>query len=1316
MEATKNPSPEIKANIISKIFFWWLFPFLKHGYKHGVQMKDIYDTSEKHKAENVGDILEKNWKTEVTTANKEKKVPSLLRVIIKTYGFSYMKLGLWLFIVVVVIRCSQPYVLSLYIRSFREGDSKIETGWITSVGYIVLSILGALIFAQYAAYSLILGQNIKVACSSLVYRKLLKLSMSSLNQTASGQLINLLSNDLRRFESAALYLHFLYFIFLQTAMMCYITYNFTGISGVPGLLFIIIEGLLIQGYLSKLQGKFRLKIAQLTGTRLAMMNGLVSGIQVIKMYAWEKPFESVVTRARKIELSSINKSSYIKVFTTAMVVFTERFSLFLIVVTHILLGNRLTSDVVFSVATILNVFQSSFCFYLPISLESYAEARVSINRLQEFLLLDERTQSITTKPFPIMKDTGSIKVANARAGWLPAALTLTDVSLNIKAGTLCCILGKVGSGKTSLLYLLLKELPATKGTVDITGKISYASQESWLYVASVRNNILFGQKFLQQKYQEVVRVCALNKDFQQFPYRDQTMVGERGVSLSGGQRARINLARAVYLDADIYLFDDPLSAVDTHVAKHLFEECIIKYLRKKTRVLVTHQLQFLKQADLVVVLEEGKISKIMKNDEMSENSLNQLNQMLPESDENSEENRAESNLLKRKLSVLSRSSTAAGCEEELEQNEEMESKDVSFSTYLKYFRSGGNVCMIVCVISIFVVCQVFANASDLWIKYWTNKEEEILSSARTNLNSTESDIYLLPDNAIKINATNLTYLVNISTSYYDTQENIRSAHVDYFYLYVYSGIILSCIIISCIRPMIFMKICINASRSLHRRMLSNILQAPMRFFEINPSGRIFNRFSKDLGVADEVLPISMLWTLQLWLVVLGTLTAICTVLPWMIIAILILLAAAYYLILFLWPTLLKVVKLEANNLSPIFSHISGTMCGLPTIRSAEAEEMVKQYFDLLQDVHTSTQQLAIFFEKALGFYLELLWNIFLAIVTLKFMIFREDDTRGGDIGLVVTQSSILASLFQYTITNTTEAMTGMVSIERILQYCDIEKEHASESANRKKLMKRWPHSGKITLSNVYLTYVPEEAPVLKSLNLSIKAGEKIGIVGRTGAGKSSLITCLFRLAPIEGSIAIDDIDTAIVDFKTLRSRISIIPQEPVLFSESIRYNLDPFGFATDETLWKVLENVKLKEVIESLDYKVNNGGSNFSVGQRQLVCLARAILKNNKILVLDEATANVDQNTDELIQRVIRKNFSSCTVLTIAHRLNTIMDSDRVLVMNAGEAVEFAHPHELLQRSDSYFTKMVEETGKAVEERLRKVAKEDFEKKFFDIS
>ncbi|XP_018579794.1 probable multidrug resistance-associated protein lethal(2)03659 isoform X2 [Anoplophora glabripennis] len=1275
----ENISPEVSTNFLSKLFFW-------------------------------------NWQKELDRVKGTKQKPSFKRAIFRTFAKSYSIYGIYLFIFVVVLRSLQPIILSEYIQYYESPakDRRQEDGWLLAGGVLLITFLNILIFHHSSWGCQRIGMRVRIACCSLVYRKLLKLSQASLGQTAAGQLVNLLSNDVQRFDQASIYLHYIWLMPLQCAAGFYVMYRSVGVAAFAGMTAMVLEAIPLQGYLSNLQGKLRFKIAQRTDHRVKLMSEIVSGIQVIKMYAWEKSFEKVVELARKVEVDVIKVASYLRGLYLGLTVFTDRLCLYLTLITYVLLGNRLTGNIVFSLAQLFNTIQLFMAIYFPTALSFYAEAEVSINRLEEFLLLEEKAESTGIDENYKGENGGTVTFTKANATWLanPIADTLIDINLEIKPGTLCCVVGNVGAGKTTLLQTILKELPLTRGKIEVTGTVSYASQEPWLFVSTVRNNILFGNPYLKDRYREVVRVCALQKDFEQFPQGDRTLVGERGVSLSGGQRARINLARAVYTEADIYLFDDPLSAVDTHVGNHLFEECIMTYLKNKTRILVTHQLQFLKKADLIIVMNNGKTDLIGTFNDLTESKLHDLQSPYEE-----KEHVKDYVKLEKLQSINSYASSIFNLEEEPTETQELIEKGIiPTSTYTDYCRSGASTLVLLFTAVFLIVSQMSANASDFWVSYWTNKEESgfIVDTTGFEKVSTNSTGLLPVKREVLLENSTQSYssFADLSTDrpVFDIYNIVVGSRE--YYILVYTAFILASIILTPLSRNVCYLIFMNASKALHNQMFNNILQASMRFFDTNPSGRILNRFSKDMGTIDEVLPRSALEAIQVFLVMGGILAMVFLLSPWMIIPAILLGVLFYYFEVIYVTGAQGVKRLEGVTRAPVFSHISASLYGLPTIRSCGAEQIIVKEFDALQDQHTSTCCVMIVSSETFGFYLDIISLVFLSFVTFQFLIFTDEHTASATVGLIISQAMVLTGMLQIGARQTAEVAANMISVERVLQYCKLEKEGPFESLPTEKPPRDWPQAGKITFKNMYLQYDPLEAPVLRNLNIEIRAGEKVGIVGRTGAGKSSLIAALFRLAPIEGTIAIDEVDVSNIGLNDLRSNISIIPQEPVLFSATVRYNLDPFGKASDEALWSALDKVELKSAVESLDQKVSEGGSNFSAGQRQLVCLARAIIRNNKVLVMDEATANVDVVTDSLIQKTIRKNFRDCTVLTIAHRLNTIMDSDKVLVMDAGQAVEFAHPHELLQNPGGYFTKMVKETGITMETSLRKIAREDFEAKF----
>ncbi|CAG9836010.1 unnamed protein product [Diabrotica balteata] len=525
-------------------------------------------------------------------------------------------------------------------------------------------------------------------------------------------------------------------------------------------------------------------------------------------------------------------------------------------------------------------------------------------------------------------------------------------------------------------------------------------------------------------------------------------------------------------------------------------------------------------------------------------------------------------------------------------------------------------------------------------------------------------------------------------------------------VYFYTILVGSVVIIVNIRSLSFYLWCIAASTKMHNKMFMNIVYSPMRFFNTNPSGRILNRFSKDIGSVDEVLPTTLLDTVQIALSVAAITAVIGSLTYWILIPTVAIAVFFYFLRVIFLETSRDVKRVESVTRSPIYTHLTASLQGLTTIRAFRAQDILKEEFDRYQNLHSAAFFMYLAANRTFGFWLDFICVIYVGLVIVA-LVFVKSEQYGGNMGLALTQTLGLTGMFQWGMRQWSELENQMTSVERVQEYADLKQEDDEHSIEPPKT---WPHAGEIQFDNMSLYYTPDDPPVLKNLSFTINPSEKIGIVGRTGAGKSSLIQALFRLTHIEGRILVDDIDTKKISLKMLRSKISIIPQEPVLFSGTLRNNLDPFDEYTDEALWNALEEVELKQAVDELPAglanKMAEGGTNFSVGQRQLVCLARAIVGNNKILVLDEATANVDPYTDALIQKTIRKKFANCTVLTIAHRLNTIMDSDKVLVMDAGKAVEFDHPFTLLKNINGVFYSLVMQTGKTTAKHLIAIAEQ----------
>ncbi|XP_014206367.1 multidrug resistance-associated protein 4-like [Copidosoma floridanum] len=1366
-------NPAQGAGLLSQALLWYTKQIFVKCNRSEVTLDDIYDPLDSDESEHLGNRLEREWNKELERSRRseyklskegqkigprDRPKPSLSRALLRMFAWQNARLAVLQVInflgFVVAMPIFQGYVIDYFeIRNSTTGDEDLRDV-VVYAGLMILAKLGNVLLLHHGfRIANLMGMRARVACCTLIYRKSLRLKKSILDKTAAGQVVNLMSNDVSRFDMLFQYLNFVWITPIQIVIIMYVMWNDIGMMLLVGIAILFVIAVPLQAIVIYTSKILRAKIATLTDTRVQLMSELVSGIQVIKMYAWEKPFEKIVNKTRQDEMDKITKTSHVRSFFFSSMVYTERLTVFATLVLYVMVGNQLTADISFVLATYFNILQLSIIYMMPHGMIALGEASVSIRRIEEFLLLDEisPTKQIQMLKVPQSKQihnnevifTGKVKEAmNASPGlnglpveitfnrvsanWVAGQLppTLNELTLKIDAGSLCALAGNVGSGKSALLNLLLRELSVGAGTVtmkqhQLTGaepvhkpgfhtdnpslRVSYACQDAWLFAGTVRDNILFGQPFDAARYNEVTEVCALRRDFEQLAKGDQSVVGERGASLSGGQRARVNLARAVYREADLYLLDDPLSAVDPRVARHLFERCVLGYLKGKTRVLVTHQLQFLRQADSIVFLERGSVKyqgsyhnitnlnpKVMallgKQKSFSEKKKEGgTKEAAPEEDDKS----------------LDLSDSESVDEEPAEQRPDAEEGESgrqygNLELFLAYIRAGGSWCILGFYVLTALLTQIATSGTDFWLGYWTNIED-IRNNSR---NSSVEKKYMQEYRTANLSGIGVLEDIDIRTDEAGLLSTIDAINI-------YAALLILCAFFCIFRNYLATRICMKSSRRLHQMMFSNLLHATMSFFNKNPSGRILNRFSKDTGAMDEMLSRNFTETVQIFSVMFGILVVIVIVNHWMILPILVIGTVFWFAKSVYLTTAQKIKRVETSAKSPVFSHVNATLNGLTTIRSCGeqiAGRLVKE-FDRYQDEHSGACFLAIATSIVFSIFLDLLLVAFVGVVAYSFILADDGKTPGGNVGLALSQATILTGMVQYGFRIFVDAVSQLTSVERMLQYTNLPKEHPLTSPTP--LPKEWPRRGKLALRHVSMRYEDNKPLVLKDLNLTIEPGWKVGVVGRTGAGKSSVIAALFRLSGdnLEGEIKIDGIDTGHVGLQDLRARISIIPQEPVLFTQTLRYNLDPFGEHGDSVLWEALREVELNEL--SLDQMVAEKGSNFSVGQRQLICLARAIVRQNAILVLDEATANIDTHTDAVIQGTIRKRFAKCTVLTVAHRLNTIIDSDRIIVMDSGSVAEFGCPHELLTKNaNGPFSQMVNQTGKVMAKKLKQLAEE----------
>ena len=1286
--------PEENANILSRIFFWWLNPIMKVGYKRVLMPEDLFILPENLSVPFMTEKFKGNYKkiwnyrinlgrTKGGQRSEQVNVDRTVRYVcilalFKTFWKSIFLSCLYM--ALSQVGSTLNALVSKKLISFVDAKSP-ESG--KGIGYAIATTAVICICGFLQNHSLqqamMSGAKCKAVLTKAVLEKSFRLNSKSESEYPSGKIMSMLGGDLSRIDRSLMYLPVLVafpFPVIVAIVVLLVNIGVAALVGI-GLLFLFVLGL---AYFTRRVIQLRRKANISTDKRVKYIQEILHNLRMIKFYSWEYPYYLQTAEARQKEMNVVLK---IQALTNTLMAFSMSFSTFASMIAFLVLygvkSNSMSPDDIFSSLSLFNML-STIVYILPMALSTTADSLVSYHRTDEFLQSEESYVHETLQVSGLNKLTMdakglAIEVDKGYFLWYASgenknkndssateesdsslvmesfsfdsnASQLMDINLKIRKGEFVVLTGVTGSGKTSLLNALAGFMNRNSGSIQVNGTLTFCGRP-WIQNTSVRENILFGSTFNERRYREIIDKCSLVKDIEDLDAGDFTEIGERGITLSGGQKARISLARAVYTDRDIILLDDVLSAVDAKVGKYIVEQCILNLLKQKTRILATHQLSLIKWADKVIYMKEngsidfGSLNEILeKNPDFSE-----LMKLTVQDNKNEA---SEDNVVK-PVEQSDMQLTKKSDRGTLMQKEGRAVDAIPWLVYKNYLKFGSGIFtpygwpfMYLLTTSLAAFCQLFSN---VWLSFWVNRSFDKLD------NKSYIGVYVMfPLLTIIFTVGELlsiVYLINTS------------------------------------------------SLQLHIKALKNVLHSPMSFLDTNPIGRVLNRFSRDTEVLDNEMGNQARLTSYTLSSIIAILILCVVYLPWIAISYPILFIIFMAVVNYYQVSSREVKRLESVQRSHVYSSAGEILNGMDVLKAYGVEKLFSSKLDNLIDQMNEAYYVSLTNQRWLGVQITFIACFFVLVMAILCAM-RIFNINASSVGLVLSYLIQVTNQVVQLIRALTQLENQLNSVERLDEYATkLEQEAPYDIKNS--CPPDWPNEGEIEFSNVYMRYRKNVPLVLRDLTFKVDPKEKIGICGRTGAGKSSLIASLFRLSEIDsGEIFIDGINIASLGLQQLRSKLSIIPQDPVLFEGTLRRNLDPFNNYDDDYLLKALEKVGLSytsnaekpksyDLLENkgkfdLNSRIKEDGSNYSLGEKQLISFVRALIGEKKILVLDEATSSVDYVSDAKIQRLIAEEFFNCTILCIAHRLKTILKYDRILVLEKGHVVEFDKPYNLYEK------------------------------------